>query len=252
MKKTLILLAALLSFSPLWADVFPKPEMGFSFIYNTESKPLIDADNSEQIQCTDNQCIESKPLSEYGVQKLYCTPEACHSVAYDYDGYQRLIIGFQDGTKRESNVFRAPDTLRSQFNVYVNEDGLKVEPAPGPQSISDLMRADAWISLLLILLLEFIAAYAYLAYTNKSFRALYAVFFANIITTASCWLVLAPLVRETAFLWISCVAFETLFVWVFNRRQLSLYDSLLLNLATNITSYSVGSIILFTAAPWLF
>lgn len=251
MKKTLLFLLCLLCSGWLWADISPKPEMDFTFTYTAPARPLVRPDTSAQIQCKDNQCITGEPLREYGIQRLHCTETSCHSVAYEYDGYQKLIIGFSDGKTRASNVFRAPDTLRSAFNVQVNEDDLLVTPAAAPQTLSGLMRADAWISLLVILILELIAAYAYLSYTGKSYRVLYAVFVANVITTAVCWLVLAKCLRETAFLWLFCLAAETVLVWLCNRKRLSFYDSFMLNIASNITSYSIGAIILFAAAPWL-
>lgn len=251
MKKILFLTLALFCSAALWADISPKPEMDFTFIYPSAAYPRVQPEASAQIQCKDNQCITQEPLREYGIQRINCTQNTCHSVAYDYDGYQKLIIGFTDGTKKESNVFRAPDTLRSAFNVQITDTGLNVTPGNTPQTLSELMRADAWISLLVILILELIAAYAYLSYTGKNYRVLYAVFVANIITTAICWLVLAKYLHETAFLWLSCLGFETVFVWVFNRKRLSLYDSFMLNIAANITSYSIGSIVLFAVAPWL-
>ncbi|MBO5011635.1 MAG: hypothetical protein J6C49_04180, partial [Elusimicrobiaceae bacterium] len=80
MKKLLAFILLFCAFSPLWANVSPKPEMEFSFIYNTQAKPLIDPLHSEQIQCADNQCIQSAPLGYYGIQKLYCGSGACISV----------------------------------------------------------------------------------------------------------------------------------------------------------------------------
>ena len=92
MKKLSFLFLLTALFVPAWADVSPKPEMEFSFVYTTEQKPLINPALSEQIQCADNQCLESKPLGHYGIQKLYCSANGCFAVAYEFTDYQKLII----------------------------------------------------------------------------------------------------------------------------------------------------------------
>ncbi len=239
-------------FSPLWADVSPKPEMAFSFIYNTNAKPLINPLLSEQIQCKDNQCMETKPLGKYGIQKLYCSAGSCFSIAYEYDDFQKLIITFEDASKRESNVFQAPDSLRSRFNVYVDEDKLTVEPTDLLPPASDWVRTDAWLSLGIILLLELLAAAMFLVYAQKPFTILYSVALANLLTTAFSWLVLARHVKETAFLWLFCLLTETLIIRFMNKRKLSLKNSFLLSLAINVTSYSLGMIIAFWLDPLIF
>ena len=252
MKKLLVLTLFFCLFSPLWADVSPKPEMEFSFIYNTAEKTPIDALHSEQIQCRDNQCIESKPLGVYGLQKLYCQPDGCFSIAYSYDNYQKLIIAFSDGTTRESNVFAAPDRLRARFNVYVNEDDLTVKPSAQKADSRAWARRDAWVSLGLILIIELLAAAAYLSYRKKSFTILYSVGVSNLVTTALSWLFLVRFVKETAFLWLFCLLAETLIIRLMNLRKISLYDSFMLSLTTNVTSYSLGMILSFLLAPLIF
>lgn len=252
MKKLLILPLFFCLFSPLWADVSPKPEMEFSFIYQTQDKPAIDPLHSEQIQCEDNQCMENKPLGVYGLQKLYCRPDGCFSIAYAYDNYQKLIVSFADGSTKESNVFASPNTLRARFNVYVQDDGLQVELSPEQADSRAWSRKDAWFSLALILILELLAATAYLSYNQKSFTILYSVGIANLLTTAVSWLILAKYVKETAFLWIFCLLTETLIVRLMNYRKISLKESFMLSLATNVTSYSLGMIISFMLAPLFF
>ena len=252
MKKLLVLTLFFCLFSPLWADVSPKPEMEFSFIYNTAEKPAIDPLHSEQIQCRDNQCIESNPLGVYGLQKLYCQADGCFSIAYNYDNYQKLIISFADGTTRESNVFAAPDTLRAWFNVYVDDEGLTVAPSAEKAGSRAWARRDAWVSLGLILVLELLAAAAYLSYRKKSFTILYSVGLANLITTSLSWLFLVRYVKETAFLWLFCLLAETLIIRLMNPRKISLNDSFMLSLTANVTSYSLGMIISFMLAPLIF
>ena len=252
MKKLLSFILLLCTFSPLWANVSPKPEMEFSFIYNTQNKPLIDPLHSEQIQCTDNQCIQSAPLGHYGIQKLYCGPGACISVAYEYDNFQKLVIAFTDGTKRESNIFPAPDSLRSRFNVYVNESNLTVEPTDIIPRTAAWARTDAWVSLIIILVLEILAALAYLIYTQKPFTILYSVAISNVLSTAAAWLIFVQFVKETALLWLFCLLAEALIIRLMNPRKMPIKDALMLSAVMNVTNYSLGIILSFWLAPLIF
>lgn len=252
MKKLLFVTLLTCLIIPAWADVSPKPEMEFSFIYETQNKPLIDPAHSEQIQCKDNQCLESKPLGHYGIQKLYCSAGKCFSVAYEYTDFQKLIIAFTDGSMRESNIFVAPRKLRARFNVYVYDDALAVEPTDLIPDASAWTRLDAWVSLLIILILELLAAAAYAIYTKKSFRILYSVAVANLVTTAISWLYLAWYVPESTLLWLFCLVAETLIIRYMNLKRLTLGQSFMLVLAMNVTSYSIGMMLSFILAPILF
>ena len=191
-------------------------------------------------------------MGTYGLQKLYCSSEKCFSISYGYAHYQKLIIGFENGTKKESNIFKTPAALRSSFNVYVNNDGLEVKLSQAQKPYSNITRKDAWASLLIILVLELAAAWAYISYMHKPLRILYAVAAANILSTFSTWFFLAGYLRETVFLWIFCLLFESVFIWLLNRKYLTLTNSFNLSLAMNVTSYSLGMVISFWIAPWLF
>ncbi len=252
MKKLLLLPALLFMFTPLFGGVFPKPEMDFDFVYQGEDRPAILPDTSEQIQCQDNQCIQNTPLGRYGIQKLYCHSDGCFSIAYKYAPYQQLIIDFSDGVKRQSNVFPAPERLHDSFTVTVREGDLWVERSAQSHTFNALLRADAWLSLIIILLTEVLAAFSYLAYTGKSYRVLYSVVLANLITMPLAWQILGNVVTETALLWLFCVITEAFIFWLCNRRQLSLRNAAALSIAVNVTSYSVGSMISFMVAPYLF
>lgn len=252
MKKILFFFTLLLAFAPAWGSVSPKPEMDFTFIYQTQDQPAILPDTSEQIQCNDNQCIESDPLGEYGLQRLYCKPDGCFSIAYEYNPYQKLIIDFSDGVKRESNVFRTPSKLRNSFNVIVRDRDLHVELSPKPQHFNALLRADAWASLIIILITEILAAFAYLSYTNKSYKIVYSVVLANLLTMPMSWQGLSRFVTEPAFIWLFCLVFEAGFVWLLNRKRLSMRNAFALSVTTNVTSYSIGMMISFLIAPLLF
>ncbi len=252
MKKLLLFTLFLFILAPLWGGISPKPEMDFAFQYQTTDKPAILAEGSEQIQCTDNQCIGQKPLGVYGIQKLYCTAESCFSVSYEYAPFQKLIIDFSDGVKRESNVFATPSKLRNAFVVTVREKDLQVKLSPQPYPLNAFSRADAWASLVIILLIELVAAFAYLFYTEKSYRVLYSVVLANFITMPVSWHFLANIVPEPTLIWLFSFVFEALFIWLFNRRTLTLRNSAVLSLAINVSSYSAGMVLSFLIFPYLF
>ncbi len=253
MKKLFIFVCCLAAFAPLWAGVAPKPEMDFTFIYSSQqNQPAVLPQTSEQIQCQDNQCLQSAPLGTYGLQKLYCQAHTCFSIAYEYAPYQQLVLDFSDGVKRTSNVFAAPEKLRSNFHVIVREKDLQVELAPTEPMSHDLLRADAWTSFIIIIMLELVAAWAYLYYTRKSYRILYSVLVANLITLPLSWRVLGPWMPQPWVIWLSCLVFETAFLWLCNRKRLTARDALNLSFAINVTSYSIEMILSFLLAPYLF
>ncbi len=252
MKKILLFTFLIFSLVPLWGGISPKPEMDFSFTYQTTEKPAVLAQTSEQIQCKDNQCMSQEPLGVYGIQRLYCQAEKCFSIAYEYAPFQKLIIDFSDGVKRESNVFATPSKLRNNFVVTVREKDLVVAQSDQPQPFNALARADAWVSLLIILLIETVAAFAYLFYTEKSYRVLYSVVVANLITMPVSWQFLANVVPEPTLIWLFSLVFEALFIWIFNRKTLTLRNASVLSLAINVSSYSAGTMISFLLAPYLF
>ena len=252
MKKILLLVASMATATFLSAGIAPKPEMDFTLVYQTPDKPAVIADTSEQLQCADNQCLQATPLGQYGIQKLYCRPDGCFSIAYEYEPFQQLVLTFADGNTRRSNVFRTPAKLRNSFTVTVRDTDLLVEPSLTPQKFNASLRADAWASLIIILLLEIIAAWAYLKYTHKSTCVIYSVILANLISMPLSWQVLGTLVTESWFIWLFCLAFETLLIWLLNRKRLSIRDSFELSFAINVTSYAIGMILSFLIAPYLF
>ena len=252
MKKFWSLLFVLTCCVAAQAGISPKPEMEFTLIYQTQNRPLIRPTTSEQIQCSDNQCLQSAPLGQYGLQKLYCKPDGCFSIAYEYEPFQQLILDFDDGVKRTSNVFEVPRKLRNNFHVLVRPTDLQVELSPYEKHFNALLRADAWLSLIIILLLELLAAWSYLHYTRKTYRILYGVVLVNLITMPLSWQVLAKWVTEPWCLWLSCFVFEILFFWIVYRKRLSLRDAFNLSFAVNVTSYAAGMILSFVLTPYLF
>ena len=248
MKKLIFFSILIAFFTPTWADVFPKPEIQFSFIYNTEAKPLIDPVHSEQLQCKDSLCLQNTPLGSYGTQKLYCSAGSCYAIAYDFDPYQRLVIAFTDGTVRQSDIFPVGKNLFNRYNVYVEENSLKVEPSDYKPGLLEKGHGNMWLALLLILFLELGAALAYVIYAQKSFTVLYSVAGANLITTLLAWTILPHCISNLFVLWAFCTVAEGALIWAFNRKNISLMESAQISLIINVTSYSLGIILSFLLA----
>lgn len=248
MKKIILFTLVIAFFTPAWADITPKPEIQFSFIYNTANKPLVDPVHSEQIQCKDSLCMQSEPLGSYGKQRLYCSAGDCYAIAYKFTPYQQLSVTFTDGSVRESNIFPVGKDLLNRYNVYVEEDHLFVEPSGYEPGIFEHGHGNMWLALLLILVLELVAALAYLIYTQKSFMVLYSVAIVNLITTLLVWTILPHFVSSVFVLWFLCTVLESLGIWAINRKHLTLVDATKLSVIMNVTSYSLGMIIAFMLA----
>ncbi len=248
MKKILFVLAALIACVPAGADVNPLPEIQFHFIYNTDKHPLINPQGSELLQCKDRLCTENAPLGVYGAQKLTCGPGACEAVAYDFEPFQQLIVAFEDGSTRTSNVFSVKDTLITQVNVWVEENSLHVEPVNTPPNEPLYKRPQMWGSLALILVLELLCATAFIFYQQKRFTILYGVAVANVLTTAITWGFLVHYVAQSALLWIFCVLAEAGLIALINRKDITLKESVTLSIMMNVTSYTLGMILSFMLA----
>lgn len=245
MKKILLSLFAFLACLPTWAEVSPLPELQFSFIYNTEKKPLINPLRTELLTCTDRLCLQSEPLGVYGSQKMTCGPGACTAVAYEFSPFAQLSVTFEDGTTRPSNIFAVPDTLITPFNVYVNDNTLTIEPVDTPPQEPLWKRPQSWGALALILVLELLCAAAWILYNKKRFTILYGVAIANVLTAVLTWGILVHWVAQSAVWWITCVVLETVFIRLINHKDISLKDSATLCIMTNVTSYTLGMILSF-------
>lgn len=248
MKKILLLFLLFVAYLPARADVVPLPEIQFNFIYNTEKHPLINPQGSELLQCKDRLCKENTPLGIYGAQKLTCGPGTCEAVAYDFEPFQQLVVAFEDGSVRTSNIFSVQDTLITQVNVWVEPDTLRVEPVNTPPNEPLYKRPQAWGSLLLILVLELLCAAAFIFYQQKRFTILYGVAIANVLTTAATWGLLVHYVAQSALLWIFCVLAETVLIALINRKDITLKESATLSIMMNVTSYTLGMILSFILA----
>ena len=248
MKKIILLFALFLTYFPLRAEVSPLPEIHFNVVYNTQNKPLINPRGSELINCKDRLCMQAEPLGIYGSQRMQCGGGICQATAYEFDPFAKLILLFEDGKTRSSEVFALPNTLISKFNVFVEDDNLQVEPIDTPPTESLWKRPQAWGALALILLLELICGAAYVLYTKKRFTILYGVAIANVITAIFVWALLVHWIAQSAIWWIFAVISEAVLIWVINRKDISLEDASVLSIMTNVTSYTLGMIISFAIA----
>lgn len=248
MKKILLTLTVFLISLSAWAEVSPLPEIQFNFIYNTEQKPLINPAGSEFVGCKDRLCIQTEPLGTYGSQRLKCGPGACTAIAYEFEPFARLIMSFEDGSTRISNIFALSNELIHKFNVYVNQDDVVVEPVDTPATESLWSRPQAWGALALILVLELLCAAAFILYTKKRFSILYGVAIANVITAVVTWAFLVHYVAQSALWWLFGVVLEAIIIRLINYKDISLKDAGILSIMTNVTSYTLGMIISFIIA----
>ncbi|MBR2082796.1 MAG: hypothetical protein IJ876_07335 [Elusimicrobiaceae bacterium] len=245
MKKFLFFIAVFMLCTTARAEVSPLPEAHFHFIYNTEAKPLIAPASTELILCKDRLCIEAAPLGVYGSQKMTCGGGTCTAVAYEFEPFAKLSVTFEDGKTRDSAVFVMPGNLINPFNVYVDEDTLTLEPVDTPPQEDLWKRPEAWGALSLILVLELLCAAGWLLYTKKRFTILYGVAIANVFTAALTWGILVHYVAQSAIWWILCVILETVLIRLINYKDISLKDSAVLSIMTNVTSYTLGMILSF-------
>jgi hypothetical protein len=169
-----------LAFSPTaLADVGPKPEMRFYFVFEEDS-PLIVAEG-DLIECDDAACSSGKPLEQVGPQDFTCSETECRSMAYGYAPYHRLVIAFSDGSQRESNVFEKK-AFSADYKVVVREGDLQVDEI-------NLQQTFACPSLL-TLGVEFFIALAFLSINRMPKRWLLWVLVGNIVTLPVVWLLL--------------------------------------------------------------
>ena len=112
------------------ADAGPHPSMQFIFVSRIGAGPTIIS--GQLLECKDEACTESGPLQELGPQGFECQINTCHSGAYSYSPYHRLVIEFSDGVTRQSNTFTRR-AFAANYLVTVHEASLEVEEKPlGP------------------------------------------------------------------------------------------------------------------------
>ncbi len=248
MKKLLLILTALFAVCPLFADIAPTPQIIYNFNYLTAETLNIDPSESEQIQCEDNQCLSSQPLGTYGIQKLYCTTSSCHAISYSFKPYQKLIVKFSDGKKRETDVFKTPRTFRSAVQINVGEDSLDAIVLPTKPKADSFSQNHMIVSFVIIIALEVAAGLLYLISGGLPLTLLLYLLGANLFTIPFTWWVLSDVVYNMSFLWGFKFIFELFFVYLLAKKKISFKDAAGLVMMANITGFAFGQIITFMLA----
>lgn len=248
MKKLLLILTALFVVCPLFAEIAPTPQIIYNFNYLTPSPLTIDPTESEQIQCDDNQCLSQEPLGIYGIQKLYCDTDSCRALSYSFKPYQKLVVKFSDGKKRETNVFKAPSSLRSAVQINVGEDSLDAIILPTKPKTDSAAQHRMISTLIMTIALELAAGLLYLLSGGLPLTILFYLLAANMITIPFTWWILSDMVSNMAFLWGFNFVFELFFVYLLAKKKISFKDAAGLVMMANITSFVFGQMITFMLA----
>lgn len=137
----IVLLSVFLApFQSAWAsspaDVGPKPTMSFDFVGETSSPPAIVV--GTLMECQDSTCKDAKSLRTLGPQHFSCTQTQCSSMAYGYSPYHKLVIQFEDGKTRQSNIFQKK-YYDARYKVTVRADDLSVQELRGGNSFLNLI-----------------------------------------------------------------------------------------------------------------
>lgn len=127
---TVALVVALTLLAPISvsADVGPKPSLEFEFVYEIPERPTII--EATLLQCSDQTCLDAKPLEEMGPQGFSCGIDHCESMAYSYSDFAQLEIRFSDGVVRTSDVFKIED-FDASYRVAVRGTDMIVENLRG-------------------------------------------------------------------------------------------------------------------------
>ncbi len=118
------------------ADMGPKPTMSFEFV--SETGPLPDILEGTLLECQDSSCQEAKPLGNFGPQHFSCTQNQCSSMAYGYSPYHKLVIRFNDGKSKESNIFQKK-YFDARYQVTVRPNDLTVKELRGSSNFLNLV-----------------------------------------------------------------------------------------------------------------
>ncbi|ACC98743.1 hypothetical protein Emin_1193 [Elusimicrobium minutum Pei191] len=233
------------------ADFFPNPAIDFTFKFNTQKPLEIVPEKSDLILCDDYLCQEGKPLGAYGIQKLYCSKTECRALLYDFASYGKLSITFSDGKTRQSGVFKGQEQILSDFIVEVNHDSLNVTFLEAANSSPELLRADTIFSMAVTLIIEILAALAFIKVMKKPVKIVWAVLIANLISIPLAWFWLPIFIPESYMVWVIALIFEISVVYILNRKKILLHDAVMVGLVTKIASYSLGMALAFILAPFL-
>lgn len=246
MRKLLFTLIAFLSMSlSAFADIAPAEQISYTFHFDGIAPVKIAANQSEQLQCQDNQCLDPKPLGKFGIQALNCDEISCYAVSYDFSPYQKLIVKFEDGTLRESEVFPKPAGRKNAMRVTVTPDALKVEREEVPLAPDHLTKGYIISAMIFVFLAEALAA-AVFVYMNKLPAGVFLAFLVlNLITIPLNWLMFANYVQSDGILWTAAFLVEFVLLCLFFAKRRLCKEIFGLTLFANVAGYSSGMILSF-------
>ncbi|MDR0953293.1 MAG: hypothetical protein LBM71_03790 [Elusimicrobiota bacterium] len=248
MKKLFFILAAFFITMPLWADIAPQPQITYKFNFVDTAPVDIDPAKSEEFQCADTTCLTPVPLGKYGMQKLTCAKDYCYSVLYQFEPFQKLIIGFTDGSVKETQVFTSPSKIRNTVQINVGKNGLTATVLPDTKAQDHLPKSYTLTAFSITMILELLTAFIYLFIGGLSLSVLFYVAAANLITIPVNWFILSNYLPNQALLWVAAFVFELLFIYFLNKKRLTFKDSFGLTLTVNITSFALGMMLMYLLA----
>ncbi len=221
---------------PVQADIGPKPEMHFYFVFPGEQIPIAEG---QLLECEDATCSQAKPLETLGPQSFICEEYECRSMAYSYAPYHKLRITLEDGSQLESNVFQK-DAFSADYRVNVDPSGLAVQEFG--------LRQTFVCPALVTLVVELFVALTFLSVTRLPKRWLAWVFLANLMTLPVVWFLFPlsglPNVVVMALSELFAFGFEAGFLYLITRRpKILLRQAITLSLAMNVVSFIFGLLI---------
>lgn len=246
MKKLFFALIALIAL-PLnaKADIAPAEQINYSFKFENVQPLKIIPGHSEQLQCEDNQCLSLKPLGRFGIQKLECEEAACHAVSYEFAPYQKLIIKFEDGSVRESAVFKTPSGRKNAMQITVTPDALTVNSANSKTAPDRLPASYILLSLLFVFLIETAVAVIFVFMNKLPAGIIFTFSVLNAVTIPLNWFVLSNYCQSDGILWLTAFLIEFALLCLLFRKK-SIYTELFgLTLFANVAGYSSGMILSF-------
>lgn len=246
MKKLFFVFIALIAFSlNSKADIAPAEQINYSFKFEGVNPLKILPAHSEQLQCEDNQCLSPKPLGRFGIQKLECEEASCHAVSYEFAPYQKLIIQFEDGSVRESTVFKTPAGRKNSIQITVTPDALKASAANSETAPDKLPKSYILLSMLFVFFIEISAAAIFIFMNKLPAGVIFCFSVLNAVTIPLNWFVLSNYFQSDGILWLTAFLIEFALLSLFFRKK-SIYTELFgLTLFANVAGYSSGMILSF-------
>ncbi len=225
------------------ADLGPKPTMQFNFKFQGQPTTIV---GGQQLECSDPTCADGKPLQVGGPQRFTCDAGSCHSLAYGYAPYHKLVIQFADRT-RESNVFQHR-AFNAVYTVTVTDSALQVEEdllnTIGPLAGGPYQGIGFSAALIITVVVETVVAGVYLLLARLRGSVLLWVLLANLISLPAVWFLFPRLsLPSTTTIVLAeavTVVFEAVFVYFLSRKALSFRQAFLMSVLMNVASYVLG------------